>query len=42
MHHARRTLIATLLVAAFAATGCRDQEVDPPVEDEFTIPLGAF
>ncbi len=28
-----------LRVRCFAATGCREHELDPPVEDEFTIPL---
>jgi len=26
-------------IRCFAATGCREQELNPPVEDEFTIPL---
>lgn len=26
-------------IRCFAATGCRAQELDPPVEDDFTIPL---
>jgi hypothetical protein len=28
-------------IRCFGATGCRAQELDPPVEDDFTIPLGA-
>jgi hypothetical protein len=28
-----------ITIRCFAATGCRAQELDPPVEDEFTIPL---
>jgi hypothetical protein len=31
----------TIRIRCFAATGCRDAELDPPVEDDFTIPLAA-
>ncbi|GAA2103799.1 metallophosphoesterase family protein [Actinomadura alba] len=30
-----------LRIRCFAATGCREHEVEPPLEDEFTIPLAA-
>ena len=29
-----------LRIRCFAATGHREQEIDPPVEDEITIPFG--
>jgi hypothetical protein len=33
---------AGVRVRCFAATGMRGQELDPPVEDEFTIALPTF
>jgi hypothetical protein len=30
-----------LRIRCFAATGCLAQEIDPPLEDEIVIPLGA-